>query len=93
MDVVHTHQCPELNVHKQLGKGNNYREICSKFGAVASRAYKKVNTTGTDKNLFRLVPMLGHSARVQITAGAPTKGFVQIGARAWFMGTMSEHQV
>ena len=41
-----------LVVHKQLGKGNNYREISGKFGVVIS--------TGTDENLFRLVPVLGH---------------------------------
>ena len=81
------------NVHKQLGKGNNYREISGKFAVVASTAYEKVNTTGTDKNLFRLVPEPGHSARVlalkvvpvpghgaQISARAPTKGCVQTGA-------------
>ena len=42
-------------VHKQLGKGNNYREISGKFGVVASTAYEKVNTTDTEENLFRLV--------------------------------------
>ena len=50
------------NVHKQLGKGNDYREISDKFGVGASTVYEKVNTTGTDENLFRLVP--GHGARV-----------------------------
>ena len=54
----------KINVHKQLGKGNKYREISGKFGVVASKAYEKVNTKGTDKNLFRLVPALGHGARV-----------------------------
>ena len=44
-------------------KGNNYREIIGKFGVVASAAYKKVNTTGNDENLFRLAPVLGHGAR------------------------------
>ena len=52
------------NVHKQLGKGNNYREISGKFGVVASTAHEKVNTTGTDGNLFRLVPMPGPAAQV-----------------------------
>ena len=52
------------NIHSQVGKRNNYREISGKFGAVASTAYEKVNTTGNDENLFRLVPMPGHGARV-----------------------------
>ena len=65
MDVFHTRQCPEpKNVHEQLGKGNNYREISGKFGVVASTAYDKVNKTGTDENLFRLVPVPGHGVRV-----------------------------
>ena len=84
-----------INVHKQLGKGNNYREISGKFGVVASTDYQKVNTTVTDENLFRLVPVSGHGSRVlplelvpvprhgaQISALAPTKGYVQTGARA-----------
>ena len=50
---------------------------------------------GTDENLFRLVPLPGHDARVlslelvpvpghgaQISARAPTKGCVQTRARA-----------
>ena len=52
------------NVHKQLGKGINYREIGDKFGVSASTACKKVNAAGTDENLFRLVPVPGHGARV-----------------------------
>ena len=80
------------NVHKQLGKGSNYGEISGKFGAVASTAYEKVNKKGNDENLFRLLPVLGHGARVlplelvpvpghgvQISARAPTKGYVQTG--------------
>ena len=76
-----------IYVYKQLGKGNNYREI--------SETVRVVNTTGTDKNLFRLVPVLGHGALVlllelvpvpghgaQISTRAPTKGYVQTGARA-----------
>ena len=83
------------NVHKQLGKGIHYREIRDKFGVSASAACEKVNTVGIDENLFRLVPVPGHSARVlplelvpvpvhgaKISARAPAKGFVQIGARA-----------
>ena len=54
-------------------------------------ARKKVNTTGTDENLLRLVSMPGHGAPTlelvhvpghgaQIGAQAPTKGYVQAGA-------------
>ena len=83
------------SVHKQLGKGNNNRKISGEFGVVASTAYEKVNTTGTDENLFRLVPMPEHGVRVlplelvpvprhgaQISARAPTEGYFQTGARA-----------
>ena len=84
-------------MHKQLGKGIDYREIGDKFGVGASTACKKVNTGGTDENLFRLVPMPGHGARVlplelvpgqgaQISAQAPTKGYVQTGAHAQALG-------
>ena len=83
------------NVHKKLGKGIKsvqYRHIGGKFGVSASAASAKVNTSGTDENLFRLVLVLGHGARVlplelvpghgaQICVRAPTKGFVQTGAR------------
>ena len=66
------------NVHKQLGKGKNNREISGKFGVVASTVYEKVNTTSTDENLFRLVlelvPVPGHGA--QISAWEPTTGHV-----------------
>ena len=72
------------NVHKQLGKGVYYREIGDKFGVGASTACKNVNTAGTDKNLFRLVPVPGHRARVlpalQLTP-VPGHG-AQISARA-----------
>ena len=48
-------------IYKQLGNGNNYREISGKFGDAASTADEKViNATGTDENLFKLVD----SARV-----------------------------
>ena len=50
------------NVLKQLGKGINYREMGDKFGVSASSACEKVNTAGTDENLFRLVPVPGHWA-------------------------------
>ena len=83
----------EKNVHTQLGKGIDYREISDKFRVNASTACEKVNTADTDGNLFRLVPVPGHGARVlplelvpvsghgaQISAWAPTKGYVQTGA-------------
>ena len=47
-----------------LGKGLDYREVGGKFGVGASTACEKVNTTGTDENLFRLVPVPGDGARV-----------------------------
>ena len=105
--VVKTRQCLDLNrnLRKQLGKGINYREIGGKFGGSASTAFEKVNTAGTDENLFRLVPVPGHGTRVlplelvlvpghgaQISARGPTKGYVQTGthARAPCPGTKSE---
>ena len=42
-------------VRKQLGKGEHYHEISGKFGVLASTADEKVNKTGTDENLSRLV--------------------------------------
>ena len=60
----HTPVPETKNIHKQLGKGNNYRETSGKFGVVASTAYEKVSTMGTDENLLRLVPVPGHGARV-----------------------------
>ena len=82
------------NVHEKLGKGNNHRETSGKFGVGASTAYKKVNTSGIDENLFTLEPVPGHDAQViplelvsvpghgaQICDRAPTKGYVQTGAR------------
>ena len=81
---AHTPVPGTTNVHKQLGKGNDYREISGKFGVA--------NTTSTDENLIRLVPVFGHGARVlplellpvpghgaQICARTPTKGYVQTG--------------
>ena len=87
------------------GKGIDYREIGNKCGVAALAGCKKVKTAGTDKQLFRLVPALGHGAGVlplelvplpghgarvlplelvpvprhgaQISARAPTKGYVQ----------------
>ena len=59
-----------------------------------SIAREKLNTAGTDENLFRLVPVSGHGAGVlplelvpvprhgaQISARVPTKGYVHTGAR------------
>ena len=37
--------------------------MCEAY-SVASTAYEKVNTRDTDENLFRVVPVLGHGARV-----------------------------
>ena len=71
------------NVHKQIGKGNNYLEISGKFGVVTSTAYEKVNTTGTDENLFRQVSVPGHGARVLPLELVPVPGHgAQISARA-----------
>ena len=56
------------NVHKQQGKGIDYREVGDKYGVGVSTACKKVDAAGTDENLFRLVPVPGHGARV--TSGA-----------------------
>ena len=69
-----------INGHKQLGKGNDYREFSGKLGVVASTAYDKVNTTCTDENLLRLLPVPGYGAK--ISARAPTKGYVQTLNRA-----------
>ena len=89
--TVHTRQWSwTKNVrHKQLGKRIDYREIGDKFGVRSSTACKEVNTADTDENLqFRLVPVLGHGARLlplelvpvpgygaQICTRAPTKSF------------------
>ena len=59
-------------VHKQLGKGNNYREISGKFGVVASTAYEKVNTTGADENLFR-ISSCAWARCPRTTSGASTR--------------------
>ena len=87
-------------IYKQLGNGNNYREISGKFGDAASTADEKViNATGTDENLFKLVDgarvlplelvrVPGHGA--QSSAWAPTKGYVQTGTWAQGTGTKSE---
>ena len=93
----------KTNVSKQLEKRIDYREFGNKIWAGASKACTKVNTAGTDENLFRLVPFPGYGARVlplelvpvpgngaQICARASTKGYVQ----TWCPGTLvskSEH--
>ena len=63
-----------------------------------------MNKDGTDENLFRLVPVLGHGALVlplesvpvpeqgaQICARAPTKGYVQTGAQAPSLNTALQY--
>ena len=79
------------NVYKQLGKGIDYREVGNKLGVGAC---KKVNTAGTDENLFRLVPAtrerypstipleLVPMPGAQKSARAPSKGYFQTGTRA-----------
>ena len=71
------------NVHKQLGKGDKYREVTGKFGVVASTVCEKVNTIGTFENLLRLAPVLGHGTRVLPLELMPVLGHgAQISARA-----------
>ena len=41
-----------------------HREIGDKFGGSASATCEKVNTSGIEENLFKLVPVPGHGARV-----------------------------
>ena len=74
-------------------------EISGKFGVVASTAYEKVNTTSTDENLFRLVPVLGHGARLlplelvpKFVFGNHQKAMLRLVplVRAPFPGTKSE---
>ena len=63
--------------------------MSDKFEVSVSTACEKVNTVGTDENLFRLVPghgarvlplelvpVPGHGAQIKISARAPTKGYV-----------------
>ena len=57
-----------------------YREIGDKFDVSASSASEKLNTVGTDKNLFRLVgirlvPVPGYSARVLPLELVPVPGY------------------
>ena len=65
------------------------------YGMVITIEISGINTTGTYKNRFRLVLVLGYGARVlplelvpepghgaQINARATTKGYVQTGAHA-----------
>ena len=87
MDELFTH-ASGLNVHKQLGKVNTYREISANLEAVALTAYEnaKVNTTGTDRAWARclsttsratiaIVPVPGYGA--QISARAATESYIQ----------------
>ena len=80
-------------VHNHLGKAKVITIEKS-----AATAYEKVYTTGTDENQFRLVPVLGHGARVLPLELVPVPGhgarvlplamegyvdvYVQTGARA-----------
>ena len=80
------------NVHTQPLTGFDYREIGDKFGVGAS--CKKVNTSGTHENLFKLVPVPRHDPRPEyyFCVRAPTKGYVHTGtrARARYTGDNSE---
>ena len=79
------------NVHKQLGKGINYREIGGEFGVSALTACEEINTRALTKTCSDLCPRLGTVPELvlplelvpgaQITARAPTKGYVQTGSR------------
>ena len=66
------------HVPRKLGKGFTYGEIWDKFGTSASAACEKIN--------IQRVLFSGTSARAQAwfpnLSRAPTKGYVQIGARA-----------
>ena len=75
MDVVRACQCPKLKVFiNNQGKVITIEKFSDKFGVVAS--------TGTDKNLFRLVPVPGHSARVLLLELVPVPGHgAQVRAR------------
>ena len=71
------------NVHKQLEKFLDYGETGDKFRVGASTVCEKVNTAGTDENLFSLVSLLGQGARVLPLELAPALGHgAQICARA-----------
>ena len=72
-----------------VGKCIHYREIGDKFGVSASTACEKVNTLGTDENLFRLVPVSVHGA--QICPMVTNKGLCS----DWypFLSTGHRHQV
>ena len=82
------------HVHKQLVKGLDYREIGDKFGVGASTACEKVNTAGSAENLARCPSTAsGASASArgaQISAQAPTEGYVQTRAGAAVTVTNSE---
>ena len=61
-------------INNQLGKGISYREIVGKFGVSLSTVCEKIYTAGTDENLARQVPMLGHGARVLPLELVPVPG-------------------
>ena len=50
------------------------QKLAKKFGVSASTAFEKVNTVGTDENLFRLVSVPGHGARVLPLELVPVPG-------------------
>ena len=62
MDVIQTPQSAwTKHVHKRRDiKGLDSREIGGKFEVGASTASEREYTSGTDKNLFRLVPIPEH---------------------------------
>ena len=53
-----------LKCHRQVGKGIDYRENGDKFRVGNSTACEKVNTAGTDENLFTLVPGPRHGVQI-----------------------------
>ena len=59
--------CTKNVRHKQLGNILTIEKSATNLELVL---LQKVNTTGTDETLFRLVPVLGHGAR----AWAPCLG-------------------
>ena len=52
------------HVHRELRIGLYHQEIAEKFRVGVYTACEKVNKVDTDKNLFKLVPVTGHGARV-----------------------------
>ena len=64
-------QCANSAAHSLRSAAVKARQLYSqakapfKLGVGASTACQNVHTAGTDGNLSRLVPVLGHGARVQ----------------------------